>query len=78
MAAENDTTGQSVPEDHYVYSYNDPKRSHIMSQGLSARGSNMWRTLDVKVGTQNWVERRDLSDRFLTLFKKNGRSGAPD
>lgn len=54
--------------DVYVYDKTDPKRAHIMPTGVSSRGSMMWQVLDVSANKERWTERRDLSDRFLSLW----------
>ncbi len=54
--------------DTYVYDKADPRRAHIMRTGISPRGSAMWRVIDLKVKEEQWVERRALSDRFLSLW----------
>jgi hypothetical protein len=54
--------------DVYVYNKTDPKRAHIMPAGVSPRGSVVWQVLDVKANEERWVERRALSDRFLSLW----------
>ncbi|WKW49881.1 hypothetical protein [Rhodomicrobium lacus] len=51
------------------YDPKDPGRIHIMPTGVSARGSVVWLTLDVRNSQQHWVERRDLADRLLSLLK---------
>ena len=38
--------------DHYVYSPDDPRRSHIMPTGFSARGSIMWQVIDLKANAE--------------------------
>jgi hypothetical protein len=54
--------------DCYVYSPDDPQRSHIMPTGISARGSVMWQVIDLRANTERWIERRDLSDRILNRW----------
>ena len=56
--------------DAYEYDKSDPKRSHIMPTGISARGSVTWQALDIKKGQERWIERRDLSDRIVALWGK--------
>jgi len=51
------------------YNPKDPRRLHIMSTGVSSRGSAMWLALDVRNSRQHWVERRDLADRLLSSLK---------
>jgi len=53
--------------DIYIYSRNDPKRAHIAPKGLSERGSLMWHVLDHLADKSWWLERRSLSERFLSL-----------
>lgn len=55
-------------ESPFIYSKDDPKRSHIMPSGISARGSSQWHVIDVKAQKAYWLERRDLSDRMLALL----------
>ena len=57
------------PTDVYIYDPNDDQRAHIMPFGKSPRGSLAWYVTDVKTGTDRWIERRDLSDRILVLWK---------
>lgn len=59
----NDTT------DQYSYDPKDDKRAHIMPSGLSSRGSMTWHVIDLKAGTDRWVERRALSERIVELWK---------
>ncbi len=54
--------------DIYQYDKSDPRRSHIMPSGLSPRGSLMWQVIDVKANQEQWLERRDLADRLLSLW----------
>jgi hypothetical protein len=51
------------------YDPKDPGRFHIMPKGMSARGSAVWLSLDVRNSREHWVERRDLADRLLSLVK---------
>lgn len=53
--------------DDYVYSKQDPKRSHIMPSGLSSRWSVMWQVTDIVAQESFWLERRQLADDFLAL-----------
>jgi hypothetical protein len=55
--------------DIYEYDKGDPKRAHIMPWGLSPRGSLRWHVLDIKTGEERWIERRELSDRLLSLWE---------
>jgi hypothetical protein len=50
------------------YDPKDPSRFHIMSKGVSRRGSAVWLALDGRDLGQHWVERRDLADRLLSLL----------
>jgi hypothetical protein len=61
----------TLPHDKepYIYDKNDPKRAHIMPMGASARGSPMWQVIDHLKDRSFWIERRDLSDRILDLWK---------
>ena len=59
---------KDVTDDIYQYSKDDPTRSHIMPGGVSKRGSVMWHVLDVTSNESFWIERRDLSERILTIF----------
>jgi hypothetical protein len=54
-----------------VYDKSDPARSHILPRGVSDRGSLVWHVIDVVAKREYWVERRDLSDRFLALERDN-------
>jgi hypothetical protein len=44
------------------------KRAHIMQSGVSERGSMMWQVTDLKSSDSYWLERRELSERFLALW----------
>jgi hypothetical protein len=55
--------------DIYTYDPSDDQRAHIMPFGKSPRGSLTWYVTDVRTGTDRWIERRDLSDRILALWK---------
>jgi hypothetical protein len=52
--------------DQYNYIYADPARSHLMPKGISQAGSATWYAVD-NTGTERWLERRNLSDRLLSL-----------
>ena len=54
----------------YEYDKADPRRVHVMPRGFSGRGSATWMVLDVTTGnpSERWIERRELSDRFLALW----------
>jgi hypothetical protein len=57
----------------YYYDKKDPGRHHNMPRGVSARGSAMWHVLSLKpVLSERWLERRDLSDRFLAFWPASG------
>ena len=53
----------------YEYRRDDLARGHTMRLGLSELGSVMWEGLDAKNREAAWVERRDLADRFLKIFR---------
>jgi hypothetical protein len=53
--------------DFAVYDSQDPNRSHIMLSGISVNGSVMWLAFDHATSREYWIERRELSDRFLKL-----------
>jgi hypothetical protein len=55
----------------YLYDRQDKQRAHIGRRGLSARWSSMWEVIDVKANTSRWLERLDLSDRFLSVFRES-------
>jgi hypothetical protein len=56
--------------DEYVYSKENPKRSHIMPSGITERGSITWLAIDVRNnGSSRWIERRWLSDRTIGLWE---------
>ena len=61
--------GDNETKPNLFYDPKDPARYHIMSTGVSPRGSAMWRALDVRTSREHWVERRDLADRLLSLLK---------
>jgi hypothetical protein len=54
--------------DIYEYDKSDPQRAHIMPWGISQRGSVTWQVLDLRANEERLVERRELSDRFLSLW----------
>jgi hypothetical protein len=60
----------------YTYTKDDPQRSHIMSTAVSARGSLKWQVIDLKAGTDRWIERRSLSDQMITLWGEEGSLNA--
>src|SRR5262249_6349707 len=41
--------------DMYEYDKTDPLRAHIMSSGLSQRGSVVWRVIDLKNNQDRWI-----------------------
>ena len=51
----------------YLYQRDDNMRAHIMTSGVSERGSMMWEGLDAETRGSKFIERRDLADRFLGL-----------
>jgi hypothetical protein len=63
--------------DYYTYSPDDPRRSHIMPSGFSARGSVMWQVIDLRAKTERWIERRDLSDRILDRWNAPSNQNSP-
>ncbi|TSP10644.1 hypothetical protein [Cupriavidus campinensis] len=52
----------------HVYDKTDINRAHIMPMGLSERGAIQWLATDVSVKESRWIERQDLSDRFINLW----------
>ncbi len=62
--------------DNYIYSPDDPQRSHIMPCGISPRGSVVWQVVDLRANTARWIERRDLSDRILARWAPSQQSAA--
>jgi hypothetical protein len=54
--------------DYYAYDPKDKTRAHIMSMGVSSRGSMMWNVTDLKHTRNFWIERRSLSDRVIELW----------
>lgn len=52
----------------YEYRTNDNTRSHIMPQGFSEKFSQMWHVIDVERSQSYWIERRELSDRFMSIW----------
>jgi hypothetical protein len=74
------TTGSGpddAPPSISTYDYNDVHRSHIGRYGLSARNSLMWEVLEVQPIRHRWIERTDLSDRFLQIFTERPRHSTP-
>lgn len=64
---------RSVPvgkEDRlYYYDKDDSLRHHNIPRGISVRGSAMWFAISIApVANERWIERRDLSDRFLACW----------
>jgi hypothetical protein len=55
--------------DLYVYDPQDDQRSHIIGAGVSPKGSVMWHVVNLKTENDRWIERRELSDRILTIWK---------
>ena len=56
--------------DVYVYDPKDDKRAHIPVVRISrATGSVIWNGIDVVSKTDRWIERRDLADRIVALWK---------
>lgn len=52
----------------FQYDKRDNKRAHIGRAGLSSRRSMMWEAIDVPAQSSRWIERLELSDRFLQTF----------
>jgi hypothetical protein len=63
--------------DVYQYSRGDPQRAHIMPTGISHRGSAMWQVIDIESGPSYWLERRDLSERIVGLWKSAVAADVP-
>lgn len=61
-------------KDQYDYIYTDPARSHLMPSGISSTGSSMWYATD-NTGAGRWLERRNLSDRLLSLRQETESAG---
>ncbi|MBN8915273.1 MAG: hypothetical protein J0I31_06720 [Rhizobiales bacterium] len=63
-------TGPDGSENRREYEYrtNDNTRSHIMPQGFSEKFSQMWHVIDVERSQSYWIERRELSDRFMSIW----------
>lgn len=56
--------------DVYVYDPKDNRRAHIMAAGVSpTTGSLMWHGIDVVSKADRWIDRRDLADRIVALWK---------
>jgi len=55
--------------DRFRYAKNDALKAHIMPTGISCRGSVMWEVIDVKANKSYWIERRQLSERMVKLWK---------
>lgn len=49
------------------YSKEDTNRDYIMPTGISERGSVMWYPIDIEANKSYWIERLNLSERFLSL-----------
>ena len=62
LSSRNEVTGE------YVYAREDPRRAHIMGEGLSSRGSVMWNALDAASLDDRWLERLSLSERVISFL----------
>jgi len=62
--------GEGNEAKSYDYDKKDPMRAHIMPMGVSQRGSLQWRVIDLRNKRELWIERRELSDSILELWKK--------
>jgi hypothetical protein len=56
--------------DNYVYDPKDNQRAHIMVTSISTKGSVTWQATDPISNSARRIERRDLSDRIIALWKK--------
>ena len=54
----------------YTYDKSDPLRAHIARSGMSERGSIMWEVIDVTNDQALWLERLELSNRIIDIFKR--------
>lgn len=54
----------------YRYDKNDPLKAHIPRTGMSERRSVMWEVIDTKTTSMRWLERTELSERFLNVLSK--------
>jgi hypothetical protein len=54
--------------DLYVYSRDDPQRTHIMAAGITPSGSIAWKPIDLQNNCTQLIDRRSLSDSFLDLW----------
>lgn len=54
----------------YRYNKNDPLKSHIPRSGMSENRSIMWEVIDTKISNMRWLERLELSERFLNIFAR--------
>jgi hypothetical protein len=52
----------------YDASSKDRKHAFIGQSGVSGRHSLMWYVIDADAKAGRWLERRDLSDRFLNVW----------
>lgn len=52
--------------DEYIYNTQDNMRSHNVPVSFSERGSVKWCVVDVKKTEQIWVERRKISELFMS------------
>jgi hypothetical protein len=62
--------------DFYSYSTDDAKRCVILPMACSERGSPMWCPPDIKTQKSVWIERRSLSEQFLTIGKLTKTDGS--
>ncbi|WP_213684704.1 hypothetical protein [Roseicyclus sp.] len=60
----------SAAEKSATYDNTDRQRTHHLPRSISERGSAQWCTVDVTgEEQQRWLERRDISDRFLNYLR---------
>nr|WP_315596073.1 hypothetical protein [uncultured Cupriavidus sp.] len=52
----------------HIYDRKDINRAHIMPMQISSRGAMAWLATDLKAAESRWIERQDLSDRFMNLW----------
>lgn len=77
IAADNRIDGEIVLETgpvgsdnikEYVYKKEDKDRSYVVPTGITERFSVEWVAIDTQNGRSFWIERRYISDKFLSIW----------
>jgi len=59
--------------DRYSYVKGDSERAHIVPTAISTRGSVAWQVIDIQAARSYWLERRALSERFVSLWVRHDK-----